>query len=403
MAEKKIKKIQELFDLFLKDFEEDTEPHVIFMPTGEHTKMVQEFRIELPPKVDIYSPFIVFIIFVYLKKFKFYGKEEKVAWTIPIKYKGIPFILTHRKFGFRIISNIESEEIKALGAEAMTNIHKAIPYAETLFEPFVTEQVNKGKITLDNQYYAIKSRYTFFRKKAIQEFRKAKAYKEKKAGGAVEIDSFLSKAISLHNTSIKYMMAGNNYATAMLDSFYCLIEHVFVLLLPFVPHIRITEINLENFIRENWKEKLKIIIPLTGDKEALQIFERLYKIKEELRNPLTHGYFLKDGDSFYVHTPNLGAIPMNLTNRNNHLHYGFYSIQNIDFEKICKCFDDFLKFLKKSKNTKFGILYIEKGLSIAFDEESSKVYQAAMTSVKNFEQFIFHDLMQQDNATNMDW
>ena len=401
--EKKAKKIQELFNFFLKDFVEDKDPRVIMIPMGEHTRMVQEYRIELPANLQIYHPFIVFIIFVYLKNFKFYGKEEKVAWTIPIKYKGRPFILTHRKFGFRIISNYESEETKNLGIEAMTLINKAIPYAETLFEPFVKEQVSKGKITLDNQYQAIKSRYLFFRKNAAAEFKKAKTNRIKREAKKIEISGILSEIITTHNSSIKNWAAGNNFATAMLDSYFCLIEHTFVLLLPFLSHIKIEEIDLEKFIGENWKQKLKIVIPLTGDKEALKLFERLDKIKEELRNPLTHGYFLKDGNSFYVHTPNLGAIPMSLTNRNNHLRYGFYSIRNINFENICKCFDEFDKFLKNRKSTKFGMLYIEKSGGIAFDKESSQMYQAAMTSVKYFNEFIWYELMQQDNMTNMDW
>lgn len=402
-VEKKRKKVQDLFDFFLKDFEQDPDPKVIMIPLGDHTQTVQEYRIELPPKLQIYYPFIVFIIFVYLKKFRFYGKEEKVAWTIPIKFKGTPFILTHRKFGFRIISTYESEEIKRLGIEAMTLIKKAIPYAETLFEPFVKEQVNKGKITLDNQFQAIKSRYFFFRKKATSEFKKAKTNKVKPETKKKEIGGILTEIISTHNSSLKHWAAGNNYATAMLDSYFCLIEHTFVLLLPFLKHINVEQINLEEFIGENWKQKLKKVIPLTGDKEALQLFERLDKIKEELRNPLTHGYFLKDGNSFYVHTPNLGAIPMTLTNRNNHFHYGFYSIHNINFENICKCFDDFDKFLRARKATKFGMLYIEKGLGIAFDDESSKMYQAAMTKVNHFNEFIWYEMMQEDNAANMDW
>lgn len=400
---KKGKKIDDLFDYLLKDFEHDEDPKTVWVPLKGSTRTLQEYRIQLPAELEIYSPFIVFIIFVYLKGFNFFGKEEKVAWTIPIKYKSTPFILTHRKFGFRIISNYESDEITQLGKEAMIQIKKAIPYAETLFEPFVKEQVVQGKITLLNQYQAIKSRYEFFRKNAISAFKKAdngkvtrKVKKQKNNGALTEI-------ISTHNSSIKHWTAGNNYATAMLDSYFCLIEHAFVLLLPFLQHIDVSKINLEQFIGENWKQKFKLVIPLTVDKESLKLFERLDKIKEELRNPLTHGYFLKEGNSFYVHTPHLGAIPMNLTSRNNHLRYGFYSIQNPNFEKICACFDDFDKLLMGKKSTKFGMLYIEAGLDIAFDKDSSVRYQSEMKSVEHFKKFIWYEAMQQDNAINMDW
>jgi hypothetical protein len=47
---------------------------------------------------------IVFLMFVALLGYKYRGKEEKVAWTIPITYKGTPFLLSHRKFGFRVLT-----------------------------------------------------------------------------------------------------------------------------------------------------------------------------------------------------------------------------------------------------------------------------------------------------------
>lgn len=408
--DKKKSRIQRSFDVLLKYFEEDTWPEVKTVLSGNGIQTIQEYEVELPENLVMDHPYIVFVMFVYLKQFKFFGQEEKVAWTIPVKYKGEPFILTHRKFGFSIISNSDTEEVKKLGIEAMNYIKKAIPCAEVLFEPLVREQFDKGKITLENEYVQIKSRYQFFRDKAATAFDEAAALAGKsksiKTEGIDNIKGFeemFSKFIAHHNGSAEHLMAGNNFATAMLDSYFCLIEHTFVLLLPFLAHIKTEEINLESFIGENWSGKLKKVLPLADDKEAMLLYERLNRIKEELRNPLTHGYFLRGGDSFLVHMPQIGAIPMNLTKQNSQFRYGFFPIEHMSFEEICRCFDDFDSFLNTRAATKYGMRFIDTGMSIAFDSRSSQMYQAAMTSDEDFEQFCWAESARQTDAMNMDW
>ena len=123
----------------------------------------------MPGKLKINAPYIVFIIFVYLLKYNFLGPFEKVAWEIPIKYRDEHFILTHRKFGFKIITSGESGKTKKLALEAITTIKKAIPYAEELISPHIKELVQKGSISLENQYSNIHNRYYFFRENAQNE------------------------------------------------------------------------------------------------------------------------------------------------------------------------------------------------------------------------------------------
>ena len=383
---KKAKIIADNFDLFLKDFTEDTKPRAILVDLGQGRKMVQEFRIDLPTKLDIRKPFIVFIIFVYLKKFRFIGKGEKVAWEIPIKYKGTPFILTHRKFGFRIISIKDSSEIRKIGIEAMEQIQKAIPYAETLIEPHIHSQVKKGAITLDNEYEKIWRRYKFFRGKAASEFKKTeRKAKEEKSEYVWPSDK------------------AGYFTTAMLDSYFSLLEHLFVLVFPFISTIKHSDYNIEEFIGLNWKEKYKIILPITTNVKALQLLEKLEKVKEIFRNPLSHGYFLKNGHSFLVHLEHLGAIPMVLTNRTKKINYRFQFIDNLSFQEICDCFDEFDLFMKKDELTKYGVKFIKKGLPVAFNTETIKMYNDSMTSDKNFNEFIWHIMRAVDDAGNMDW
>lgn len=227
--------------------------------------MLQQFGIELPDNLQIRHPYVVFIIFANLKKIKFFGKWEKVAWEIPIKFKDVPFILTHRKFGFRILSNTETKLISKLAIEAMTNIHKAIRFAEVLIEPEIKSQLQSGNVTLDNEYSNIRNRYDFFRENAQIEF---DSIEETKKQTKITLDNGYEEAIRSYNESLKRINAGNYFMTGMLDAYFSLLEHTLVLMLPFLKDIKLSSLNLENFIGENWKNKYKIVFPLAGDNEA---------------------------------------------------------------------------------------------------------------------------------------
>lgn len=397
---KKLKTAQEYFDFFTKDFESDPDPKEIWIEGNNNSWMLQEYRIPLPETLKVRHPYIIFIIFVYLKKFGFSGIGEKVAWEIPVKYNGTPFILSHRKFGFQIASSEENETIKNHGIEVMMNIHKAMPFAESLIEPHIKSLMQKGLVTLDNEYQSIRNRYTFYRENAEKEFNDTK---KSPKSLHLNFNEGIKEAVKSWNTAQKSINTGNYYMFAMLDAYFSLLEHTLVLLLPFLNYINLSEIDLENFISKNWKSKFKIAFPPKTDIQALKILERLDRVKERFRNPLTHGYFLKQGLSFYIQMDHIGAIPMTLTKPNRNFKYSFGRIDHMNFNEICKCFDDCDNFLLKNKLTKFGMRYIQHDLSIAFDSDSCKEYRTAMTTMKMFDEFIYHMGRKHDDASNMDW
>ncbi|KAB2878616.1 hypothetical protein F9K33_12540 [bacterium] len=397
---KKLKTIQKYFDFFTKNFEPDPAPKPVWVDFGNGRRMLQEYRIALPENIRVRHPYIVFIIFVYLKKFQFMGPWEKVAWEIPLKYKGTPLILTHRKFGFEIISYLENETITKRGIEAVTNIHKATQYAEILIEPHIRSLVQTGHITLDNGYRNIRNRYIFLRENASREYSQANGIKkifEPEQGIGLE------ENIKSYNRFIRTINAGHYYMIAMLDAYFSLLEHTLVLLLPFLKNIDPEQVNLEDFIGKNWKEKYKVILPIISDTGALQLLERLDKIKKRVRNPLSHGNLLKNGLSFYVHMENLGAIPVTLTKSNNKFKYSFDENMQMEFQEICDCFDNCDTFFETHPLTKYGIRYIKSELSIAFDTKSCVQYKTFMTNGDEFNKFIENMSREHDDAANMDW
>jgi hypothetical protein len=70
---------------------------------------------------------MVFLTFVTILGFKYWGKGEKVLWSIPIFYKTTSFQLHHRKFGFTIeAENPRASSTQTLAREMLTALRKGI-------------------------------------------------------------------------------------------------------------------------------------------------------------------------------------------------------------------------------------------------------------------------------------
>lgn len=381
------KELHKILDQKLKDFSPDDE-------ANEHWTDPNAGKVVKVDKKP--APYIVFIIFVHLKKYEFGGRWEKVAWEIPIKYKGISMMLAHKKFGFSIRTYSDTIEDGKLAQEAIYKINKSIPTAEKLVEPLIKSQVNAGAITLDNDYTFLRSRYEYFREKSIEHL-----HIELNGGEDSNIDMeeiLNSGEMKLDFRILKGKAA--SYIAAMADAYFSLLEHILVLLLPFTKET-LCFTTLSKFIGSNWGEKYKILFDIK-DREIKKHFDTLRDIKEIYRNPLAHGNFRKEGHSLYVHFPNVGAIPMKLTQSNSIKHFSFYNLKEVELNYICESFDLFDSFLEK-RGAKYGMIYIKNGLSVLYDEETVKSYKNAMNSESSFIEFVNELEQRFENQRNMDW
>lgn len=382
----KEEKLRESLELRLKDFSPDDE-------ANEHWSDLNAGKpATLKPKSKP-VPYIVFIIFVYLKKFSFGGRWEKVAWEIPIKYKGVPMMLAHKKFGFMILTYTGSKKDKKLAQEAIYKINKAIPVAEQLIEPAIKEQVDAGAITLSNEYHSLRARYEYFREEAERHLSATDKQK-------FDIHGF-DDHIQAYNALLKSQNKASNYAIAMLDAYFSLLEHILVMVKPFVT-LNEKESNLSEFIGLNWGEKYKNRFDVTAGGIEKNRFDDFYNIKEIYRNPLSHGNFQKGGASLNVHMPNVGAIPMLLTKADSEVHFSFRKLDEPKFNEICKVFDEFDIYLESGR-TKYGMIYLKSGTDVVFDMETKKLYSEAMESEEFFIQFVDQMGQRFQGATNMDW
>jgi hypothetical protein len=388
---KKEKKLKKYFDLFLVDFIPNDKPTVIWDSFGNSgAKTLRQHYVKIPKELRIRDPYIVFIIFVNLKGFPFSGAWEKVAWEIPIKFKNEEFILSHRKFGFEIVALEDCVKTNELAIEAIKLIRKAIPYTESLIEPLVKEKVNNREVTINNEFPTLKRRYNYLRKKAEAEYKRD--YKELKIETIDGLDEYLTE-------TEKYVY----YTSAMLDAFFSLVEHVFVGLIPFLRDKNIKSLKVEEYILSNWKEKYKYVFNLSEDKEANKQLEKLLFIKEQFRNPLSHGNYLKDGSSLKIHMEYVGAIPMKLTQANKNLHYSFKGLNNLSFETICETLDLFISYLTTNERTKFGMMYLNSELPIFLNKEMRTKNLRAMRSENAFRNHMNRLEKMINDHRNMDW
>ena len=398
-----MEKAEKIFGYLLKDFASNPDYKENWEDLGDGRKALKRYPCKLPPQLQISHPFIVYIAFVTLKTFPFLGRFEKIAWEIPILYKNKPFLLAHRKFGFDISINKEDEEMYALGIEAISMIHKAIPFVETLANPLIRNTVNEGKITIESSYTKIRNRYVYYREKIAEEHNSDKEKLKTKAqnfgpGKFANIDETMEAY-----REIQRLQSVNYYhLLSMIDAYFSLLEHVSVLLLPFIKGIKIKEIKIEEFMGGTWKSKLKIVLKTNTNKEALKFIEILDEIKEQIRNPASHGHFQKKGQSFYVHMKGIGAIPFTLTQSKTNFKYGFSSKTAISYSDICKHFDNFDSYLNTSE-TKFGMQYIQNDLPVAYDPKSVAEYRRRMRTDKSASNYIEETTREMENAINMDW
>lgn len=377
---------------FLREFEADPEADRRY-PTGAWA-LGHEVRI---PDVKLPPPYMVFLTLCRLMGYKYFGPEEKVAWGIPILFRGAPFLLAHRKFGFMLSTPQPQPAAAEMALALLQQLSKAVRVADRLIKPITKEKIQEGNVTVINNHALLDRMYRFFREKAQEAFSPGP---EDISGGS-SMPGGPAFASSAHQGKARRSREGPYYASAMLDPFYSRLEHLLILLLPFVDYDRSKD-NLVDLMSSNWGDKFKRLFDISVDATAKSIYDRLRNIKEEYRNTLSHGTFEKSGESLHFHLPVVGSIPVRLLERAGKLRFSSMPIHHATFGEICALFDETDEFLRGGK-TKYGMKFVEEGFDVPFDEQSIARYRAAMTSDEDFEELIEYENYIVDMYRNMDW
>lgn len=371
----------------LKDF--STDERALAEGSAWDGKSIQVETSRLP------LPSLVFICMVMIKGYSYWGKDEKLLWTIPFRYKDCSLLLSHRKFGLELLSNSTTPPSQGLVDRIIKQLNKAVKITDKLMQPHADKQVKAGNVTVVNSYHKLNMMYRFFRRKAKERFRRA-------TSAPTSLEPSKTGHISpLINWRVQHEREGAYYSAAMIDAFFSRLEHVLVLVLPFVGFDPVHE-DLVAFISSSWNNKFKRIFDIEHNQLAKSLYDQLDSAREKYRNPITHGYFEKSGASLYFHIPNLGAIPVRLSKFREGLHYSFLPISETSLEEVCYLFDRVDVLLRSGMAGK-GFVFAKTGLNIAFDDNSLAEYRSACSSKRSLRNLIDREAQWDAIASNMDW
>lgn len=323
-------------------------------------------------------------------KFPLGYRGEKTHWIVPFTYKGTDYAISHEKFGLRfyVAKNYEAKPKEVLG-----KLQKALESAEKhALSDLASEQIEKGNVTISNQFNRLDDQYWYFRERAKS------AYSPKENAGGDE--GAVNGLASILNMQFGASRDGGYNALAMIDAYFSRLEHFLVLALPFVSYDREQE-NLAKFVGLIWSEKIRRVLNIS-ETTTQKHYDALVQIKEKYRNTFAHGGFEKNGQSFFFHLRKYGAIPASMSGMRDSIHFNFFPIDKEIFEGVCSSLDDFDEYLSDvalSEAWKFA----QSGLSLAMDEKNLKELLEVAEDPDAYDAWIEKQLYLLDMYTNGDY
>lgn len=309
--------------------------------------------------------YLVYFLLVELLGFKNLGRMEKVSWEIPIDFKGRGYFIAHKKFGLGLFLGKEGDEDDA--EEIVSLIKRAIDKADLFYSWKVDQKIKTSSINIKNEYKSLLDRYQFFR------------------------------TLSLDKR--EFSSEGSWLAISAVEAFFSWTEHAFVLMAVLQSKIE----NGEDFVRiskEEWKKKFQACISL-NNKEADSHFNRLLRIKDDVRNYMAHGSFGREGETFHFHSM-VGAVPVSISKIKNQK-LSMVKKLYVSPQEILKELDDFIDFFHQDER-KRALKYIKNtDYPISLGYVVDGTFKRALESDEDME-----DLIKEVDAIlfqswNMDW
>ncbi|PND18354.1 hypothetical protein CN934_28360 [Ensifer sp. MMN_5] len=105
---------------------------------------------------------LVYFVLADLLGFRDLGRFEKLAWSIPVEYKGRAFLVEHRKFGVGVFA-AGGEQDEADAATIVNHIHKAVKAARPFFDWLATKAVEDSTVNVKNNSGSLFERFEYLR------------------------------------------------------------------------------------------------------------------------------------------------------------------------------------------------------------------------------------------------
>ena len=342
--------------------------------------------------------YLCYFLLVDLLGFKCYGRDEKVAWTIPVEIEGQRLIIEHRKLGLGIFTPNGSDGEKA-AMEVVRLVRKGVRAAQPYFEWRAQQAVNDSKINVINRCRYLYQRFEFMAGQYDSKMEEVEASR----GTAIRTEHATGYSTSYPEYRLE--REAEWLATAVVESFFSWTEHVFV-------HLAIlnggyeTGEDVKDLAKAEWKDKFKAALGL-DDRELKRFYDKLTTIRYQIRNFVAHGAFGKAGEAFMFHS-DVGAVPVQLPHRQGEYSYRFsnsllsFSDDEQSDRYALVCIREFVNYIRSGDRLP-AWMFLDEGFDVVLNHTHDGTYQRAMKSVDGMQSFIDYWSWLEDQYENMEW
>lgn len=342
--------------------------------------------------------YFVYFLLVELLNFSHGGREEKVAWTIPVDFEGKLALIEHRKLGLGIFSGGTAED-ELVAERIVTAVQRGVKVATPFFDHLAAEAVHRSELNVKNNSAWLFGRYEFLR----DQFREKAALADARKGDVEKTESTLpdgTKVVSSSFPAFALRQEAGWLGIAAIEAFFSWTEHVLI-------HIAILQGKLKtgeevaDLAAAEWSDKVKTAIGL-NDAKVKALFDELVTVRRQVRNYMAHGAFGKHGEAFEFHS-GAGAVPVNLTDPEGVDRFSMWFGMSFDEAGAIKTAEAFIEKLWEGERAPAKMYLQEAALPIILTHASDGTYDRAMASEADMESFIDGLTYAMDTAANMDW
>lgn len=336
--------------------------------------------------------YLCYFLFVDFLGFKNLGQFEKISWSVPIDYKGVTFLIEHRKMGLGVFArNAKSQDVEA--GEIVKRIHKAVKMARPYFEWKASEAAKQSQLNVKNHHRRLFEKLEYF----LELYKEAS--QEAEARSNERIIEKQGNGTSKSFPAFQLRRNAEWLALSALDSFFSWTEHIFIHLAILNGKVVSGE-DVANLADNDWVVKFKKAIDI--DSQGTKVFyDQLVIVKRQLRNYMTHGAFGKKGEAFSFHS-GAGAVPLLLPHQKGSGRFSFYGDLGFNEKDVVELIKQFIIHLWSGEREP-AKLYVESDLPLILTMAKDGTYRAAMESVEEMEQLVDRLSWEYDRAANMDW
>lgn len=341
--------------------------------------------------------YLVYFLLVDLLGFKDLGRWEKLAWSVPIDFKGTAYLIEHRKFGVGVFSG-PGPNTEAEAAEIVAAIKRGVKAAKPYFEWVAKEAVAKSHLNVANRSRELFDRYHHFleqyqfKAKEADERKDEKVVTERETGGA--------KSWTTHYPAFALRREAKWLAIATIDSFFSWTEHILIHL-AILRGVVTTGDQVAQLALGDWKDKFKAALDL-AEKTAKDHYDTLFEIRRQIRNFLAHGAFGKDGQAFDFHS-SAGAVPVRLPHQKESGKFSLGSGLEFDEPEALEQVASFIAFLQNSSYRPAYVYAQESDLPLILTFARDGTYAQSIKCEKTMNELIDRLSHEWNNSVNMDW